>query len=181
MVLRRCRRIVVLDSGCDERFCYDDLGNALRKIRIDLGIPIAFDDALMQPLRGRRRRCAVATIGYSAVDAGTQDGWLIYVKPMLLGTEPPDVTNYAATHPMFPHESTSNQWFKESQTESYRMLGLTTVREICHGLQGDSLDELREHVENAYLRSRSITGVMSVERVAARNSSVATDDVRLDS
>ena len=44
MVRRRCRTIVVLDGGCDPEFRYEDLGNALRKIRIDLGIPIDFED-----------------------------------------------------------------------------------------------------------------------------------------
>jgi hypothetical protein len=175
MVLRRCRLIVVLDSGCDERFCFDDLGNAVRKIRIDLGISITFEDALMQPLRERRRRCALANIGYSAVDPAAQNGWLIYLKPMLLGTEPPDVLNYAATHPAFPHESTSNQWFNESQTESYRMLGLTTIREICRGWQQGSIGELREHVEKVYLQSRSPAPVLTVEAVTARSWTPAHD------
>ena len=39
MVRRRCRFIVVLDGGCDPNFQYEDLGNALRKIRIDLKNP----------------------------------------------------------------------------------------------------------------------------------------------
>lgn len=153
MVLRRCRFIVVLDAGGDADFSYDDLGNALRKIRIDLRIPITFGDEFMRPLRERRRRCAVATIGYSAVDEGAQNGWLIYVKPMRLGSEPPDVENYGRTHPEFPHESTGDQWFNESQTESYRMLGLTSIEEICYGWNEGTLDELRRHVEQTYLRS----------------------------
>jgi hypothetical protein len=154
MMLRRCRYIVVLDCGCDPDFAFDDLGNAVRKIRIDLRIPITFDDAFMRPLRERNRRCAVATIGYSAVDQGAQDGWLIYVKPMRLGNEPPDVDNYFRTHPEFPHQSTSNQWFDESQTESYRMLGLHTVNEMCEGWPGGSLDDFRQHVEREYLGAK---------------------------
>ena len=67
MVRRRCRYIVVLDAGCDRDFHYDDLGNALRKIRIDLRIPIDFDE-VTRPLKERRKRCAVGTIRYSAVD-----------------------------------------------------------------------------------------------------------------
>ena len=153
MVLRRCRRIVVLDSGCDPEFVFDDLGNALRKIRIDLGIPIAFEDGSMQRLRARHSRCALAAIRYSAADAAAPDGWLLYVKPMLLGSEPPDVANYGCSHPDFPHQSTNNQWFDESQTESYRMLGLTTLEEICGGWNGGSLDDLHGHVARAYLNS----------------------------
>ena len=70
------------------------------------------------------KRCAVASIRYAAVDGPCEDGWLLYLKPVRLGGEPPDVESYAAAHPTFPHQSTSGQWFDESQTESYRMLGL---------------------------------------------------------
>ena len=156
MVLRRCRFIVVLDGGADPDFVYDDLGNALRKIRIDLKVPIAFEDQFIRPLRERRKRCAVATISYSAVDEGAEDGWLIYVKPMRLGNETPDIDNYGRTHPDFPHQSTGNQWFDESQTESYRMLGLSTIEEICRGWNGESLQDLRRHVEEVYLKSADV-------------------------
>lgn len=151
MVRRRCRNIVVLDSGCDPDFTYDDLGNALRKIRIDLGVPIIFHGQHTRPLRERQRRCSVATIEYSKVDASAEDGFLIYVKPLLLGTEPPDVASYAAAHEDFPHQSTADQWFDESQTESYRSLGLLTVTEICGGWKGGSLDSLRQHIETVDL------------------------------
>ena len=52
------------------------------------------------------QRCALATIRYSDVDGPVRrtDG-SIYVKPVLLGTEPPDVQSYAAAHPAFPHKS----------------------------------------------------------------------------
>jgi hypothetical protein len=151
MILRRCRQIVVLDSGCDPTFTYEDLGNAMRKVRIDLKVPIEFEDQYMQPMREKKRRCAIATIRYSAVDATWPDGQLIYIKPMLLGTEPPDVEAYAAANPSFPHQSTGNQWFNESQTESYRMLGLHTLDEICRGWTGNSLEDFGRHVQEMYL------------------------------
>ncbi len=146
MVLRRCGQIVVLDSGCDPAFTYEDLGNAMRKVRIDLNVPIEFEDQYMQPMREKKRRCAVARIGYSAVDPTWPDGQLIYIKPILLGTEPPDVEAYAADNPSFPHQGTGNQWFNESQTESYRMLGLHTLDEICRGWTGNSLEDFGRHV-----------------------------------
>jgi hypothetical protein len=43
MVLRRCHTIVVSDGGCDPGATFEDLGNAVRKIRIDFGIPIEFE------------------------------------------------------------------------------------------------------------------------------------------
>lgn len=133
MVRRRCRRIVVLDAGCDPDFLFEDLGNALRKIRIDFGISIDFDDAeQFAELRARRRRFAMATIRYRDVDATAENGRLLYIKPVLLGDEPPDVRSYAAAHPTFPHEATANQWFTESQLESYRALGLHTLRAVAN-------------------------------------------------
>jgi hypothetical protein len=133
MVMRRCGQIVVLDSGCDPTFIYEDLGNALRKIRIDMGYPIDFDDTSLDRLRKHNQRWAFATIRYSAVNSDFKDGILIYVKPMIRGNEPPDVATYQASHLDFPHQGTGNQWYDESQTESYRMLGLHTIREMCSG------------------------------------------------
>jgi Patatin-like phospholipase len=147
MVLRRCRHIVVLDSGADPCFSYEDLGNALRKIRIDMNIPIEFDEPLGRPLQDKKKRCAVARIGYSKVDGDCEDGYLIYIKPMCLGNESPDVQSYHSEQLEFPHQSTAEQWFNESQTESYRMLGLETMDEISRGLKGITMEHLRGAAE----------------------------------
>jgi hypothetical protein len=62
------------------------------------------------------------------------------------------VASYHASFSAFPHQSTAEQWFDESQTESYRMLGQHTIDEIFHGWNRDgSLRNLREYVEAAYL------------------------------
>ena len=54
-------------------------------------------------------------------------GTLVYIKPSLTGDEPEDVTQYRRAHPDFPHETTADQWFTESQFESYRALGYHTT------------------------------------------------------
>jgi hypothetical protein len=133
MVRRRCRYLVVLDGGCDPGLTYGDLGNALRKIRIDLKIPVQFDEASLQALRDKTARFALGRIRYDAVDGAVPDGYLVYVKPLIRGNEAPDIASYYADHPDFPHESTANQFFSESQTESYRALGAQTITEICCG------------------------------------------------
>ena len=69
------------------------------------------------------------------------DGILLYVKPSLVGDEPIDIYNYAATNQMFPHESTGDQWFSESQFESYRMLGLHTI-EWIYKQQGETSEQV---------------------------------------
>ena len=43
MVRRRCRLIVVSDAGCDPNFGFEDLGNAVRKISLDLGVAITLN------------------------------------------------------------------------------------------------------------------------------------------
>ena len=136
MVKRGCKYIFVLDGAADGELKFGDLGNALRKIRIDTKIDIQFQDGWEQFLRDLEKRWAVATIGYKAVGMG-EDGYLIYIKPLLCGTEPPDLVAYHAINPDFPHQSTANQFFNESQTESYRMLGLHTINEMCEGWQAD--------------------------------------------
>jgi hypothetical protein len=155
MVLRRCRTIVVLDGDCDPTFAYADLGNALRKVRIDFGIPIEFEEGQMALLEAKKRRAAVARIRYSAVHREAEDGWLLYLKPMILGDEPPDVLSYAAAFPAFPHQTTANQWFNEAQTESYRMLGEHTVAAVCGSFPGGPLERLVQSVAAGYSRTEA--------------------------
>jgi len=149
MVLRRCRFIVVSDAGCDADCTFEDLGNAIRRIRIDLGIPIEFDEEIpIYPRSAKRgaegRYWAVGRIKYSAVDrppvgsaaagvkADAGDGTLIYIKPAFYGVkEPRDVYNYARTSETFPHEATADQFYSESQFESYRALGRFVIDQIC--------------------------------------------------
>jgi hypothetical protein len=55
---------------------------------------------------------------------------LLYLKSSLTGDESPDVLNYHAMHPAFPHDSTADQFFDESQWESYRALGEDVATKI---------------------------------------------------
>jgi hypothetical protein len=133
MVLRRCATIIVVDGSADPDFHFDDLGNAIRKIRIDLGVPIEFPNGvpIAREIAAGSKHCAVGQIVYSAVDGqGVEPGHLIYIKTSITGNEPRDVLNYAAQNPSFPHQPTSDQWFDESQFESYRRLGYHVVEEI---------------------------------------------------
>lgn len=134
MILRRCHFIVISDAGCDPECAFEDLGNAIRKVRIDLGIPIELKEPSIFSRKAAdkaSRYCAVGTINYRAVDGSSaRNGTLIYLKPVIRGGQPMDVFNYAHTSAEFPHESTGDQFFSETQFESYRMLGGHTVEEI---------------------------------------------------
>jgi hypothetical protein len=52
-----------------------------------------------------------------------QFSWLLLIKPGLMGDESADIIQYQATHPLFPQEPTTDQFFDEAQWESYRKLG----------------------------------------------------------
>lgn len=135
MVLRRCRVILVSDAGCDRQTAFADLGNAIRKIRIDLGIEIELElDDLREetvPPESRRHH-AIGAIRYDLVDTNAPQGLLIYLKPSLTGHESADILDYANRHPDFPHETTADQFFDESQFESYRKLGAHIIDEVFH-------------------------------------------------
>lgn len=150
LVRRRCRFILVSDAGCDPACSLDDIGNAIRKIRVDLGVEIEFEPGAFD-IKTRStgdttvdgKYWAIGRLGYSLIDAPRgmaeeeartkYDGVLVYVKPSFYGGEPRDVFNYAVSHPEFPHEPTSDQWFSESQFESYRSLGEYIGHELCNG------------------------------------------------
>ncbi|MBS0169183.1 MAG: patatin-like phospholipase family protein [Nitrospira sp.] len=126
MVCRRCHCILVVDAGCDPRLAFEDFGNAIRKIRIDLGIDIEINlDQIARSAESgsSTRHHAIGMIRYDKVDDNATAGTLVYLKPSLTGSEPTDVLDYAARHPGFPHEPTSDQFFDEAQFESYRRLG----------------------------------------------------------
>lgn len=136
MVLRRCHYIVVSDAGQDPQCSFADLGEAVRKIRIDFGISIEFEEPMCIYARSdevnEKGRCAaIGRIRYSMVDGPGTDGILVYLKPACYGNEPRDIYEYFKRNVMFPHESTADQFFTESQFESYRMLGAYTMSRVC--------------------------------------------------
>ena len=158
MVLRRCHYIVVIDAGEDPQCSFADLGEAVRKIRIDFGISIEFDQIDIFP-RGcdvaqsqKGRNCAIGRICYSVLDGpNAPDGILIYIKPACYGNEPRDIFEYFKRSATFPHESTADQFFSESQFESYRMLGAHTMEKLCTDCGGDFdcfiRDVLQRHLD----------------------------------
>ena len=157
MVLRRCRRIIVSDAGGDEKFVFEDLGSAIRKIYIDFGIRVRIDRmglfprSLDKDKRDNPKYCATGHIYYSDVDGkDVPPGEFVYIKPVFYDSnEPHDIKNYALTNEAFPHESTGDQWFSESQFESYRALGRYTVQQICENTTPESVNTVAELIDAA--------------------------------
>jgi len=158
MVRRRCHWIVISDAGQDEEFAFEDLGNAIRKIRIDFGIDIKVRYMGIYPRKEKNpqnpKYCAIAEICYEDVDAKDKqdaakrkvmNGWLVYIKPVFYGKdEPKDIFNYATANQAFPHETTGDQFFTESQFESYRALG-----EFATSAIAQEAGSVEEFIENA--------------------------------
>ena len=75
---------------------------------------------------------AVGEITYRERDE--EPGLLIYIKPTyFFETAPVDVRSYGSINQDFPHESTMDQFFSESQFESYRRLGFFLASHLDRG------------------------------------------------
>jgi hypothetical protein len=172
MVRRRCRRIVVVDGDQDADRGFEDLGNAVRKIWIDLGVRIEFDKSL---LLAAEKSAKLAEIPYFAVGTITYvsdpligrparppQGKLLYIKPVVRGDEvAADVIAYKRINPDFPAQSTAQQWFDESQFESYRRLGHLMTEQIIKAtgvneaqLNLDTLFSGLDRIDQAKMASR---------------------------
>jgi hypothetical protein len=170
MVRRRCRFIVVSDAGSDKEYQFEDLGNAVRKIWIDLGIRIHFTG--LNALRNRARRNvvyetnlppfhAVGTIDYPAADGGaSQPGTILYLKPCFHRNRIVNVgvRNYAALNPDFPHETTADQFFSESQFESYRALGFEMMDSVLNQAFDESNITPASRLDDVFARFKTVAG-----------------------
>jgi hypothetical protein len=158
MVQRRCRYILVSDAASDPQQRYEDLANAVRKIRIDLGISIDFPRGV--PIADRAtpggEHFAIGLIRYGMVDPAAEDGVLVYLKASLSGDEPVDVVNYARAHAEFPDESTADQWFTEAQFESYRALGQHMIEHMLPA--ADARRGRAAALEGLFEDARSVVG-----------------------
>jgi hypothetical protein len=151
LIKRRCKYIVVCDADCDSSYAFGDLGNAIRKCREDIGVEITIVTKDMTPANSPQKpdgtsgsdstpsssaaafskyHWAKGTIDYSSLDPGAEPGVLIYLKTSLTGDEPIDVLSYHKQSTDFPHQTTADQWFTESQFESYRRLGQHVVEHM---------------------------------------------------
>lgn len=134
LVRRRCRFIIVSDAEEDGEMKFGGIAMAIRKCRADFGVEISLD---LRTLDRREstglsdRHVVIGSIKYPGIE---EKGRLVYLKSSLTGDEPADLLGYHRTNDAFPHQSTADQWFSESQFESYRRLGLhiteTTFRPV---------------------------------------------------
>jgi hypothetical protein len=144
LVRRRCRYIIVCDAEEDPGLSFESLGSAVRKCRADFGVEIDINPDPIRVVKDTgysKAHCVVGRITYPEVERGRahamctgndvasdrMHGWILYLKSSLTGDESADVAEYRSRHAAFPHQSTGDQFFSESQFESYRRLGLHIV------------------------------------------------------
>lgn len=143
LLAQRANVIVVVDGGADPQYKFDDLENLVRIARVDLhadvqflrrkstfsvgsagGLPdeLRFFGSINDLASKNGTAClALARVVYGGEKAGT--GILILIKPNICDGLPVDLMNFKAQYPDFPQQSTADQFFSESQWESYFLLG----------------------------------------------------------
>lgn len=129
LIRRRCRFIMCVDASADPSRDFEGLGNAIHKCRVDFGAEIDIDITAIKPNVSTGFSAQRAALGKISYDDGTT-GYLLYLKPCLMGDEPPDISNYASSQSSFPHEPTSDQFFDERQFEAYRHLGFVSGQQL---------------------------------------------------
>ncbi|MFF1476833.1 hypothetical protein ACFVYD_04495 [Streptomyces sp. NPDC058301] len=138
------RTAVCIDASGDIPPFATTLAQAIALAHEELGITIALHDATdlvpgsgdpLQPpnvlseLNARLSRTAVITgdITYPEdldIDGDrSRHGTLIVARTTLTKDLPYELLSYAAAHPVFPHDSTSDQWFDHQQFDAYQTLG----------------------------------------------------------
>ena len=139
LIQRGCRYIIYSDCGADPRPAFADLGDAIRKARIDFGAEIDLDiDTLLDDPPGAhfvtgKIRYAEAHARTIGLEDDERDGILIVVKPNRAAGASVDVRQYGFDNVEFPQQSTADQWYDEQQFESYRRLGAISGHAVFAG------------------------------------------------
>lgn len=154
LVERGCRFIFLSDNGADAKPCFEDLGDAIRRCRIDFQAEINLDvtqffkekEASSGDLLAKTHY-VVGTIEY-APEHLKQIGWkaedikcdekrqgiIIWIKPALVKGDSPDLRQYARQNKNFPQQSTADLWYNEAQFESYRQIGEFSASKLVEDL-----------------------------------------------
>jgi hypothetical protein len=164
LVERGCRYIVAVDAVADPEPCFSDLGNTIRRCRIDFQADIDLD--ITPFIKSKDHSFAtqhyavgqivysedhVKTLGWKDTTPRARTGVIIYIKSALLRNEKElraDVRQYGIEYSAFPQQSTINQWFDEAQFESYRQLEKHSGLKAFDKVITDRRKEKREELSN---------------------------------
>jgi hypothetical protein len=130
LVRRRCRLIIVGDGEQDDNYVFESLGGAIRKCRIDFGAEIEIDVSQIRPVQPGHENLRHWAVGEITYKGQEERGYILYLKSSYTGREPYDVKQYKFQNKEFPQQTTGDQFFNESQLESYRQLGMHAADEL---------------------------------------------------
>lgn len=136
LIRRRVRYLIVTDAGADPYTTLSDLGKAIERVRVDFGAEIDLGADRLYQQRDQtlaQQPYALGSVRY----ADGSGGQILYIKPRLCAGLTADIYTYWRSHPAFPDEPTSEQFFAELQFEAYRALG----QQIVAGLLGTAPPE----------------------------------------
>jgi len=143
LLRRRCTTIYCVDGGGDPPPTAAGLAEAMALAESELGVVIRLDDPLhAEPGAGRpldpqaplavlnaalsKQPVITGTIEYPAASGLKEDCRMgkLYVARALLWPEMSyPLLSYAAQNPVFPRDSTGDQWFDDGQFTAYTQLG----------------------------------------------------------
>ena len=132
LVRRRTKKIYICDAGADPKSTCHELAMLIRNARIDFSVAIDIDVSKLarnQETGMSEKQIAFGKIFYPANGVQSQEtGEIIYLKLNLTKEDSTDLLSYQIRNPDFPHQSTVNQFYSESQFESYRYLGYSVAQ-----------------------------------------------------
>jgi len=143
LMRRRCTTIYCIDGGGDSPPTAPGLAQAIALAETELGVRVELTDPFFaEPGAGlplvpdvplaklnatlSKEPVITGTIHYPAASGlpeGSRTGTLYLARALLWPEMPYSLLSYAAQHPVFPHDSTSDQWFDDGQFTAYTQLG----------------------------------------------------------
>jgi hypothetical protein len=132
LIRRRVKFIIASDADADPTYEFGDMANAIEKCKVDFGVQIEMGEYMtISPVPATRLSTTHFSVGLihylpqtaEEVVEGTSPGVLLYIKSSLTGDEPAQVLGQHVPGSAFPHDTTLNQFFNETQFETYRALG----------------------------------------------------------
>lgn len=168
LLRRKCKLIIASDAGADPDYVFSDLQTLLIRARNELEIAIEFTpdqdpEKIIRPnlMTGHSHGSYVIGKTYQLTETeGQKDfiGYFVYVKASVvaqatkLTKEEENAEkaffSYKNYHPSFPHESTADQFFDETQWEAYETLGKNISKDLFCDLTGKvSIENLIDYFE----------------------------------
>lgn len=133
LLRRGCTTVYAIDASGDAPGSIRTLGQAVALARSELGIE--FDDIDPSVFVIKDQAIPGIVVGDHAIlhyrfPEGGGDGTLVYIKKALMKDKATsaDLISYQEARPLFPYDSTADQFYDVEQFEAYRGLGASVTR-----------------------------------------------------